>query len=84
MMSTFLFVLVLIFVFMVSLWLIDISVCGILNNVMLKGMFFEANPYFTYHVGLALATISFILLLIYLFYVKFEEFRKDIQNYFNE
>lgn len=59
--------------FIVSLWIVDISLAGIICNRSLVSILgVDVDPNFSYHAGLMLATICFFLILSYLFYVKLQ------------
>jgi hydrogenase/urease accessory protein HupE len=58
-----LFILLLTVMFVSGLWLVDVSATTIILHGNLYGMFDRSdNPYFWYHLGFLLSTLSFLVL----------------------
>jgi hypothetical protein len=61
-------------IFVTSLWLIDISVSAQNASLQLVGMIFRnVDPYFTYHLGLLLAIVAFMLGIFYAHFIFMRE-----------
>ncbi len=79
-MFDFLFCMFLITIFVLSLWLIDISASALTVGGSVTNIFgVRTDPNFTYHLGFVMAIISFIILISFLFYARislwFESFK---------
>jgi hypothetical protein len=76
-MLDFLFVFFLTIVFMVSMWMVDISLAGLLTNRPLVSILnIDVDPNFTYHAGIMLGSLCFFVVVSLLFYFKFDSYRK--------
>lgn len=79
-MVDFMFLTVLIIIFEVSLWMIDISHAGIIAKMPLINLIGLTDPHITYHLGFMLVTISFYFIICLLFYGRFINFKNKITN----
>ena len=83
--TDFLFVILLTVVFIVSLWVIDISLAGlIVNRPLVSILGIDVDPNFSYHTGLLVATICFLLMVTLFFFFKFKIFIEEIEDAFDK
>jgi len=77
----YLFTITILTFFIISLWMIDISVSALIVNRPLIGILnIDVDPNVSYHAGLLVATICFLLVVTFLFYIKLSNFKNTYQK----
>ena len=73
----FVFILLMTTIFLVSLWVVDISLAGLMTNRPLVSIInIDTDPNFSYHAGLMVATIDFLVIVSVLFFSQSKNYSK--------